>query len=74
MATYILLGTLTDEGAEKLRQHPEWIEEVRQDLESTGVRVIAPTPLMGAMNRYLSQSVRWISVDTSALTPAFSND
>ena len=47
MATYILLGTLTDEGAEKLRQHPEWIEEVRDDLEKTGVRVVAQYAVLG---------------------------
>lgn len=47
MATYILLGTLTDEGAEKLRQHPEWIDEVREDLEKTGVRVIAQYAVLG---------------------------
>ena len=47
MATYILLGTLTDEGADKLRQHPEWIEEVRQDLENTGVHVLAQYAVLG---------------------------
>lgn len=47
MATYILLGTLTNEGAEKLRQHPEWIDEVRMDLEKTGVRVIAQYAVLG---------------------------
>jgi uncharacterized protein with GYD domain len=47
MTTYILLGTLTDEGAEKLRQHPEWVDEVRADLENTGVRVIAQYAVLG---------------------------
>lgn len=47
MATYILLGTLTDEGAEKLRLHPEWVDEVREDLEKTGVRVIAQYAVLG---------------------------
>lgn len=47
MATYILLGTLTDEGAEKLRQHPEWVDEVRADLEKTGIQVIAQYAVLG---------------------------
>ena len=47
MATYILLGTLTDEGAEKLRAHPEWIEEVNRDLEKMGVTVIAQYAVLG---------------------------
>jgi len=47
MATYILLGTLTDEGAEKLRAHPEWIEEVNRDLEGMGVTVIAQYAVLG---------------------------
>ncbi|MEW5870540.1 MAG: GYD domain-containing protein [Chloroflexota bacterium] len=47
MATYILLGTLTDEGAQKLREHPEWIEEVNRDLEATGVQVIAQYAVLG---------------------------
>ena len=47
MATYILLGTLTDEGAEKLRTHPEWLEEVQQHLEKLGVKVIAQYAVLG---------------------------
>jgi uncharacterized protein with GYD domain len=47
MAIYILLGTLTDEGAEKLRSHPEWIEEVNQDLETMGVKVISQYAVLG---------------------------
>ena len=47
MATYILLGTLTDEGAEKLRTHPEWIEQVNRDLEVMGVKVMAQYAVLG---------------------------
>jgi uncharacterized protein with GYD domain len=47
MATYILLGTLTDEGAAKLRTHPEWVQEVTKDLEAMGVRVIAQYAVLG---------------------------
>ena len=47
MATYILLGTLTDDGAEKLRTHPDWIEHFNQDLESMGVQVNAQYAVLG---------------------------
>jgi uncharacterized protein with GYD domain len=47
MATYILLGTLTDEGTEKLRAHPEWVEEVKRDLKEMGVTVIAQYAVLG---------------------------
>jgi uncharacterized protein with GYD domain len=47
MATYILLGSLTDEGTEKLRAHPEWIDEVNRDLEATGISVKAQYAVLG---------------------------
>jgi uncharacterized protein with GYD domain len=47
MATYILLGTFTDEGAEKIRSHPEWIDQVNQDLSKMGVTVIAQYAVLG---------------------------
>ncbi len=47
MATYILLGTLTDEGAQKLRSHPEWIDQANRDLAVLGVKVIAQYAVLG---------------------------
>ncbi len=47
MATYILLGTLTEEGSEKIRLHPEWIEEVNRDLEAMGVQVREQYAVLG---------------------------
>lgn len=47
MSTYILLGTLTEDGAEKLRKHPEWIDEVNRDLEKMGVVLIAQYAVLG---------------------------
>ncbi|MBN1147261.1 MAG: GYD domain-containing protein [Anaerolineales bacterium] len=47
MATYILLGTLTEEGAEKLRTHPKWFEQVKRDLEATGIQVLAQYAVLG---------------------------
>ncbi len=47
MPIYILLGTLTYEGAEHLRTHPEWVEEVNRDLELTGVKVVCQYAVLG---------------------------
>lgn len=47
MAIYILLGTLTDEGAQKLRQHPEWLEQVSKDLQAREIKVIAQYAVLG---------------------------
>ena len=47
MATYILLGTFTEEGSEKIRMHPEWIEEVNRDLEAMGVQVREQYAVLG---------------------------
>ena len=47
MSTYILLGNLTDEGAEKLRTHPNWIHEFNQEIERMGVQVIAQYAVLG---------------------------
>lgn len=47
MATYILLGNLTDEGVERLREHPEWLTGFRTDLEKTGIQVVAQYAVLG---------------------------
>lgn len=47
MATYILLGNLTDEGVERLREHPEWLTGFRADLEKTGIQVVAQYAVLG---------------------------
>ena len=47
MSVYILLGTLTDEGAERLRENPEWLDEVNQELEEMGIHVIAQYAVLG---------------------------
>ena len=42
MPTFIVLSTLTDDGAETLVKNPERIKEVNQELERDfGVRVVA---------------------------------
>ena len=48
MPTYILLGTLTDEGAKHLRSHPEWVDEVNRDLEEEGIKLVAQYAVLGS--------------------------
>lgn len=47
MSTYILLGILTDEGADKLRAHPNWINELNEEIENMGVHVTAQYAVLG---------------------------
>ncbi len=48
MATYILLSTLTDEGAKTIKTNPGRIKEVNAELEKLGVRVTAQYATLGA--------------------------
>jgi uncharacterized protein with GYD domain len=47
MATFILLSQLTDEGAQTLKQEPERIRAVNQELERMGVRVLNQWAVLG---------------------------
>ncbi|NIM92744.1 MAG: GYD domain-containing protein [Anaerolineales bacterium] len=47
MATYIMLSTLTDEGAKKIRRRPERIKEVNAEIENLGVKVVAQYATLG---------------------------
>jgi uncharacterized protein with GYD domain len=47
MPTYILLSSVTDEGAKTLRVNPTRIKEVNQELEAMGVRVTAQYAVLG---------------------------
>jgi uncharacterized protein with GYD domain len=47
MPTYILLSTLTDEGAKTIKQNPGRIKEVNAELEKLGVRVAAQYATLG---------------------------
>ncbi len=48
MAIYILLSTLTDEGAKTIKTNPGRIKEVNAELEKLGVRVTAQYATLGA--------------------------
>lgn len=47
MATFILLSTLTDEGAQTIKEEPERIREVNLELESMGVKVLEQWAVLG---------------------------
>ena len=47
MATYILLSSLTDDGAQTIKEQPERILGVNQELEAMGVRVLSQWATLG---------------------------
>lgn len=47
MATFILLSTLTDEGAKTIKNNPMRIKEVNQELERMGVQVKSQWAILG---------------------------
>lgn len=47
MATYILLSSLTDEGAKTVKNNPGRIKEVNKEIEKLGVKVTAQYAVLG---------------------------
>ena len=47
MATFVLLSSLTDEGAKTIKQNPGRIMEVNRELEQMGVRVLNQWAVLG---------------------------
>jgi uncharacterized protein with GYD domain len=47
MATFILLSSLTDEGAQTIREEPERIRAVNQELDRMGVHVVSQWAVLG---------------------------
>ncbi len=47
MATYVLLSSLTDEGAKTIMEKPGRIEEVNREIEKEGVKVTAQYAVLG---------------------------
>jgi uncharacterized protein with GYD domain len=47
MATYVLLSSLTDEGAKTIKRNPGRIKEVNKELEALGVKVVAQYAVIG---------------------------
>lgn len=47
VATYIMLSTLTESGAETLTKNPERIKEVNREIEGMGVKVLQQFAVLG---------------------------
>jgi len=47
MATYILLSTLTDDGAKTVKNNPARIKEVNKEIEKLGAKVTAQYATLG---------------------------
>ena len=48
MPTYVLLSTLTDEGRKTVKERPDRIKEVNQELGGMGARLIGQYAVLGA--------------------------
>ncbi len=47
MGIYIMLSTLTDEGAKTIKERPERIQEANREVEAMGVKVLAQYAVLG---------------------------
>ncbi len=47
MATYIMLSSLTDEGAKTIKTNPERIKQVNKEIEALGVHVSSQYATLG---------------------------
>lgn len=47
MPTYVLLSTLTDEGARTLRENPKRLQEVNKEIEKLGAKVTGQYAVLG---------------------------
>jgi uncharacterized protein with GYD domain len=50
VATYILLSSVTDEGAKTIKENAGRIKEVNKELEGLGVKVTAQYAVLGAFD------------------------
>ena len=47
MAIYVMLTSLTDEGRKTVRESPERIKEVSQEVEAMGAKIVAQYAVLG---------------------------
>jgi uncharacterized protein with GYD domain len=47
MPVYVMLSSLTDEGAKTVKTHPTRIAEVNKELESMGIKVLSQYAVLG---------------------------
>ena len=57
VATFVMLSTLTDEGAKTIKTNPGRIKEVNQELERMGVRVQAQWATLGPYDKWLTPAL-----------------
>lgn len=50
MATYVMLSRLTDQGARTIKEHPEHILEVNEQLAEMGVKVLQQYATLGRVD------------------------
>jgi len=48
MAIYVMLSNLTDEGRKTLKERPERLKEVNQEIERMGARVVTQYAVLGS--------------------------
>lgn len=48
MATYVLLSTLTQEGSKTLHARPERLDEVNQEIEGFGCKILSQYAVLGS--------------------------
>ena len=72
MATYIMLSTLTDEGAETIKKNPARIKEVNKEIEALGVTVkdqyavLGPFDFVNIVEAPDNETVARVSAELSA--------
>ena len=47
MAVYVMLTTLTDEGRRTIKENPQRIKAVNEEVEAMGVKILAQYALLG---------------------------
>ena len=47
MAIYVMLTTLTDQGGKTIKESPERIREVSQEVEAMGAKIVAQYAVLG---------------------------
>ncbi len=47
MAIYVMLTTLTDQGRKTIKENPQRIKEVNQEVEAMGAKILAQYALLG---------------------------
>lgn len=50
MSTYVIVSSLTDEGAKTIKKNPERVKEVNQELEGMGVKVLEQYFILGGFD------------------------